>query len=918
MLRNRRHSSVAHRPLVAVVLALATAAVGLVAVSPSTSAVPLEPVVLSDAPGLSRHDRFTDNSGRIVYINGDDDIRIFDPSDFSDELLVGDQVPGGGALPALIGDEDERLLYEQPAGTINAISLDGGSPSEFYTLPVGASIDRLIPGFGTTENVLTVDLSDGRKVLHRFDSNVAAVPAPLATYVDESFTRIRRVLPGDEGVVLTRTVAGETTLSVVRSAGLVDLAAPVFSAGVNTFSIAPSQVWYLADLDDAGFELWLADLTGGAPTKLLTHPELAFPQFDFSGGDAVAMNTTVYSQSDAFEPWTITAPPAPEGFETQIFLRFSSLAGEEVVADISFRSTSDSSRIDGGSVTYPLAGTEPVRTIPPTAVEEYADDVYAVVRSFGFSAESAALALLVEEPGGTFGIRYRPTGGSASDETLIDTGAIVRYSTNEVRFDDNGFRLTFVRNDSALHFVSLLDGASIEVPLQYDTASFSRLFDIEAFGSPGDIVLIEDRCGSFGSDAPCTTGSRLMYVEIPSIWIDPTLQSVVPARVLETRDQPDAKTIDGEFEGDGRVRAGEVIELEMFGRTGVGVPDTASAVLLNVVAVGPSAVGFLTLFPCGSDQPLAANVNYSIGGAAANSVLAKIGDGGKVCIYSEAETDVVIDVNGYVPFGGDNTAVDPARIYDSRSIDGAETIDGQQQGVGRVGAGETARVNVTSRAGVPSDIADGQSSGSAYLNVVAIRPGANGFLTVFPCTDERPLSANVNYAAGGVAPNAVLARLSGDGDVCIYSSAETDLVVDINGYVPQFSATTGVTPRRFLETRSGDGLETFDGLFEGKGRLGAGETLELTIHDRRDEFDRPGAVFLNIVAVAPSSTGFITVFPCDAERPLAANVNYNAGAIGYNAVFAQLSADGKVCLYSSAATDLVVDVNGSVYDRFGI
>ncbi len=55
------------------------------------------------------------------------------------------------------------------------------------------------------------------------------------------------------------------------------------------------------------------------------------------------------------------------------------------------------------------------------------------------------------------------------------------------------------------------------------------------------------------------------------------------------------------------------------------------------------------MFPCGTTPPNAANVNYIGGDVAANAVLAKIGDGGKICVFTLAETDLIIDVNGYVP-----------------------------------------------------------------------------------------------------------------------------------------------------------------------------------------------------------------------------------------------------------------------------
>ncbi len=52
------------------------------------------------------------------------------------------------------------------------------------------------------------------------------------------------------------------------------------------------------------------------------------------------------------------------------------------------------------------------------------------------------------------------------------------------------------------------------------------------------------------------------------------------------------------------------------------------------------------MFPCGTEPPNAANVG---GDVAANAVLAKIGESGKICVFTLAETDLIIDINGYVP-----------------------------------------------------------------------------------------------------------------------------------------------------------------------------------------------------------------------------------------------------------------------------
>ena len=125
--------------------------------------------------------------------------------------------------------------------------------------------------------------------------------------------------------------------------------------------------------------------------------------------------------------------------------------------------------------------------------------------------------------------------------------------------------------------------------------------------------------------------------------------ALTPSRLLETRSGPNDLTVDGSFQGNGRRSAGTTLQLTVTGRGGV--PNNAGAVMLNVTAVSPGAAGFLTVFPCGTEMPLASSVNYGPGDVVANAVLAKIGTGGKVCIYSPAATDIVVDVTGYIPAG---------------------------------------------------------------------------------------------------------------------------------------------------------------------------------------------------------------------------------------------------------------------------
>ncbi len=70
------------------------------------------------------------------------------------------------------------------------------------------------------------------------------------------------------------------------------------------------------------------------------------------------------------------------------------------------------------------------------------------------------------------------------------------------------------------------------------------------------------------------------------------------------------------------------------------------------------------------------------------------------------------------------------------------------------------------------------------------------------------------------------------------------------------------------------------------------------------------AVVLNVGVVDARGPLFVTVWACDAEQPEASSVNAVAGQTVSNAVVAELSADGRVCVFTLADTDLIVDVSG--------
>jgi hypothetical protein len=209
--------------------------------------------------------------------------------------------------------------------------------------------------------------------------------------------------------------------------------------------------------------------------------------------------------------------------------------------------------------------------------------------------------------------------------------------------------------------------------------------------------------------------------------------------------------------------AGMVQEVQVTG--GIGVPTDAVAAVLNVTATDTSGPGFVTVFPCGSAVPDASNLNYAAGTTIANAVTATIGVSGKVCIYTNATTHLIVDLNGaYSPFGTASlAALAPRRLLDTRVV-----------GV-PVAAGAVQEVQVAGNNGVPGGAV------AAVLNVTAIDTTGPGFVTVFPCGSAVPDASNLNYAKGATIANAVTATIGAAGKVCVYSNETIHLIVDLNG-----------------------------------------------------------------------------------------------------------------------------------------
>ena len=379
---------------------------------------------------------------------------------------------------------------------------------------------------------------------------------------------------------------------------------------------------------------------------------------------------------------------------------------------------------------------------------------------------------------------------------------------------------------------------------------------------------------------------------------------VTPQRLMETRVGPGRVTIDGVSQGGGALTAAETRHLPILGRGTIPASGVA-AVAVNVTAINPSGNGFLTVFPKGATQPVASNLNTAAARTLPNMVVVPLGAGGQISIFNSAGTvDVAVDVLGWFPTGSGFTGATPERLLDTRPT--GTTIDGQQQAGGAFGNPETRDLPIAGRGSVPST-----GVGAVALNVTAIAPTGAGFLTVFPSGSLRPTASNLNTAAGRTLPNMVIVPLGANGKISIFNSGgTTQLAVDVLGWFPSGSAFTGVNPQRLLDTRPTG--TTIDGLQRNTGALAGGEIRSLPVTGRGTiPVTGVGAVALNVTAIGPTATSFLTVFPTGATQPTASNLNTAAGRTVPNMVIVPVGAGGSISIFnSSGSTHLAVDILG--------
>ena len=328
------------------------------------------------------------------------------------------------------------------------------------------------------------------------------------------------------------------------------------------------------------------------------------------------------------------------------------------------------------------------------------------------------------------------------------------------------------------------------------------------------------------------------------------------------------------------------------------ITPSATAYSLNVTVVPRGRLGYLTVWPTGQNRPVVSTLNSVDGRVKANAAIVPAGANLSLSAYATDTTDVIFDINGYfVPAASDKTALEfhtltPCRVVDTRGVKG--NLGGPNL---IAGATREFPILTQSNCNIPADAL-------VYsLNFTVIPSVRLGYLTAWPSDQQKPAVSTLNATTGTVTANAaIVSNASSNGDISVYATDATALVIDINGYFAPpgnggLSLYAGA-PCRVLDTRKTTGA--FNG------------TLAPPVNVVASPCGVPNtakAFVLNATVVPLATLGYLALWPDSQKQPVVSTLNAIDGYITNNMAIVP-AVNGSIDAFANGTTQLILDLFG--------
>ncbi|MCS7023257.1 MAG: SBBP repeat-containing protein [Bryobacteraceae bacterium] len=382
---------------------------------------------------------------------------------------------------------------------------------------------------------------------------------------------------------------------------------------------------------------------------------------------------------------------------------------------------------------------------------------------------------------------------------------------------------------------------------------------------------------------------------------------LAPCRVMETRPEYNFEGRTGPF-GPPFLTAGSTRTLALPQSNVCNIPAIAKAYVLNVTLVPREGVDFVTVFPGGENRPEFFTVRSPDGQIVANSAIVKAGPGGTIQVYTSHNTDIILDISGYMTDSPGSNLVyyplTPCRVVETRAEYrlppgpfGPPTLQGRET--------RRFRFPATPYCQVPIGAA-------AYsVTITVVPPGPLQFLTAWPAGGPQPNISNINSPAGRVLANSVILPASADGSIDVFVFDRTDVILDINGYFAPDDGVNGlyyfpVTQCRVADTRRAPG--PFGGpMFGDTSR----RSYTIPSSSCTGVPSNARGYSVHVTAIPNGSPmPFITVWPSGQPQPNASVLNAFEGQTVTNSVIVPANPSGAIDVYTFRQTHVVLDLAG--------
>ena len=328
-------------------------------------------------------------------------------------------------------------------------------------------------------------------------------------------------------------------------------------------------------------------------------------------------------------------------------------------------------------------------------------------------------------------------------------------------------------------------------------------------------------------------------------------------------------------------------------------PAGATSALVNITLTGATQVGYVTAESCDGNvtgERQWSNGNVAVGATVANLAVVPLDGLGRFCLYNSSAMHVIVDAQGFfMPSRlADNkatmfTPLSPTRVLDTRSSNG--------------------KVVALSENGVV--VAHAPAGSVAMLSNITVTGTAGaGYLTADSCENLQPgeqTRSNINFGNDDTVANLAVVPMGLVGDkpgFCTLSNAGLNQVIDVQGvFAPSPVGQWGYSPAqpsRLIDTRqcTSNCADVFK----------AGAVIKMAAPAGAS------AVLINLTLTDAKAAGYATADKCSTLVPgpqAQSNANVSVGRSVANMAVVPVDADGTFCVYTSSATRVIVDVQGT-------